>query len=67
MQIELSEDELEIVGYLLQEHCRELHFEIAHTDNRQYKRSLKHRLEVLESVVARIQPTEASAHSVVVA
>lgn len=67
MQFELTHDEADILAHLLEGRCRELRFEIAHTDHREYKRSLNYRLEVLESVLARIQPREATARSIEVA
>ncbi len=67
MQIELTHDEMDVLGHLLQERCRELRFEIAHTDHREYKRSLNRRLEVLESVLGRIVTKETPARSVEVA
>lgn len=67
MQIELTHEEVDILAHLLQERCRELRFEIAHTDHRLYKQSLGHRLEILESVLMRIQSREAPARSVEVA
>lgn len=67
MQLELNHDEIDILAHLLQERCRELRFEIAHTDHRQYRKSLDHRLEVLESVLARMETKEAPTRSVEVA
>jgi hypothetical protein len=46
MQIEITPEESEAL--LLQEPCREFCFEIAHTDHREYKRPLVHRLELME-------------------
>ncbi len=56
MQVEFTHDEVEILAHLLQERARELRFEIAHTDHRLYKQSLNHRLDILEGILARIEP-----------
>jgi hypothetical protein len=61
MQIEITSEEAEVLALLLKEHCRELHFEIAHTDHREYKRSLLLRLELMESVLERITSKTARA------
>jgi hypothetical protein len=57
MQVELDTSEAEVLAQLLQERCRELLFEISHTDHREYRRALEHRLELLEAVLPRIAPT----------
>lgn len=67
MQIELTLEEADVLAHLLQERCRELRFEIAHTDHRQYKLSLDRRLEILESVLGHLQPKETPTRSVEVA
>ncbi len=67
MQIELNHEEMEILAHLLQERCRELRFEIANTDHRQYKQTLRQRLETLESVLARVETRESQPRSVEVA
>lgn len=48
-----------MLAQLLQEHCRELRFEISHTDHREYRHVLELRLEMLEGVLVRITPTAA--------
>ncbi len=58
MQVEFSHDEAEILAHMLQERTREMRFEIAHTDHRQYRESLNHRLEVLEGILARVERGE---------
>jgi hypothetical protein len=55
MHIDLSPAELEALATLLHEHCRELRFEISHTDHRDYKLSLEHRLEVFQGVLQRVR------------
>jgi len=55
MHIELTEAEVEALATLLQEHCRELRFEISHTDHREFRTSLEHRLEVFEGVLRQIK------------
>ncbi len=67
MQIDLTYSEGEMLLQLLDEHCRELRFEISHTDHREYRQVLENRLEMLEGLATRLMPSSSRTSMVEVA
>ena len=53
-QIELSAQEQEILGQVLQHSLATLEVEIQHTDHQEFKELLKHRRDLLNSLLTRI-------------
>lgn len=51
--IEISNEEQEVLGQVLQNSLASLELEIQHTDHAEFKNLLKHRREVLASLVAK--------------
>lgn len=53
-QIELSAQEQEILGQVLQHSLATLEVEIQHTDHQEFKELLKHRRNLINGLLARI-------------
>jgi hypothetical protein len=54
--IELSGEELSVLRETLENHVEEMRVELAHTDTHEFKKILKHRMEVLEHIHSRLNP-----------
>jgi len=66
MELTLNAAERELLLEILEEHHRELLREIARTAHREFRHDLKHKTELLESIVEKLElrhPTETIAHS----
>jgi hypothetical protein len=59
--IELTDQEQEILGHLLQRSLATLELEILHTDHNEFKEFLKHRRQVLQGLAARLPPRKPAA------
>ncbi len=55
LQIELSQDDMDMLREILQTHLSELSFEIAFTHNRDYVKVLRKRRDFMESLVRRLE------------
>ncbi len=51
---ELSDDQVQVLHEILEHHLSELRMEIANTDDRDYRRYLRGRIEFLEGFVPRL-------------
>jgi hypothetical protein len=54
--LELTDEELNVLKETLGNHVEEMRVELAHTDTHEFKRILKHRLEVLEHIHSHLDP-----------
>jgi hypothetical protein len=54
--LELTDEELNVLRETLGNHVEEMRVELAHTDTHEFKRILKHRLEVLEHIHSHLDP-----------
>ena len=54
LRVELSEEEQDLLGNLLQNAVNQLEFEIERTDGHQFKKLLKHRRDVLKGLTAKL-------------
>jgi len=52
--IDLTKDETAVLDDVLQNYLTELHSEISHTDNRDFKAALKRRQALLEGISGRL-------------
>jgi hypothetical protein len=59
MQIDLEPEALAVLRDLVQTTVREMSPEIADTDNPEYRQMLRHRREVLQSIIAALGPAPA--------
>ncbi|MFP5348026.1 MAG: hypothetical protein ACLGIA_13490 [Actinomycetes bacterium] len=59
MQLELTEEEAAVLQEVVTNHLREMSSEIRHTDNREFRDSLRERREVLRRLSARLEPVPA--------
>ena len=55
MTLEMGTEELAIESELLESERSRLLVEIRHTDHRSYRNELRHRLEVVENLLGRVQ------------
>jgi glucose-6-phosphate 1-dehydrogenase len=55
--IDLTEAEASILRDVVQNHLSELHTEISHTDDRDFKAALKRRLELLQDILQKLPVT----------
>jgi IS1 family transposase len=58
VQLEITPDEREILLELLQSCLSDLHSEIAHTDNYDYREMLKNRKHVLQKLAAALESSK---------
>jgi hypothetical protein len=61
LDLQFSNEELEVLKDLLEQSAREMELELVHTDNHSFKQMLKHRRDVLEGIRARLSALEAAA------
>jgi hypothetical protein len=54
--LELTGEELNVLRETLNNHVEEMRVELAHTDTHEFKKILKHRLEVLEHINSQLNP-----------
>ncbi len=54
MQLDFSSEERELLLQMLQEHQRELLRELAHTDHREFRLSLREKVRTLERVLDKL-------------
>ena len=54
IQLVLTDEEQDLLGQVLQTSLAALEVEILHTDNHEFKESLKRRREVLQKLAARL-------------
>ncbi|HCU23648.1 MAG TPA: hypothetical protein DF383_01425 [Deltaproteobacteria bacterium] len=55
MQLDLKEKEKQYLENMLDQHLRELNWEISHTDNRDFRERLKDEEEVLRILQAKLE------------
>ena len=53
--LELSQEEMEILGQVLRNSLATLELEIQHTDHQEFKHLLKHRREALQTMVGKLR------------
>jgi len=56
-RLELSADEADILRDVLRTTLDELHTEISHTDDRDFREGLRHRQTTLEELLRRLDPS----------
>jgi hypothetical protein len=54
--LELTGEELSVLRQTLESHIEDLMLELAHTDTHEFKKVVKHRLEMLEHIFSRLNP-----------
>jgi len=59
LQVELQDHEVPILQQLLDAELSDLHTEIHHTDNRQYKEELKEKQAALTRILGALSPRSA--------
>ncbi len=57
MELRLSNEELELLVNILEQHHRELLNEIAHTDSREFKQGLRSNEKLLDGLLGRLRGT----------
>jgi len=56
MTLTLSDEEREVLSHALAHYVDELHHEINHTDDHEFKSQLQHEEQVLQALAARLGP-----------
>ena len=54
--LELTGEEMTVLRETLDNHLEEMRVELSHTDTHEFKKMLKHRLELLEHIESRLNP-----------
>jgi len=54
VDLTLDDEEAGVLREILEQTIRDLHYEIASTDNPEYKRDLRHRGDVLEAIRSKV-------------
>ncbi len=57
MELTLSDEELELLVSILEQHHRELLNEIAHTDSREFRQGLRGNEKLLDGLLGRLRGT----------